>query len=403
MKKLNLLWITALILIVCSGMVSAWYTPLHLHNLESSGLDEGTYRSDLDDSGTPVYIPAIIGNGARLLATPYLVNTSYANVTASRTFDFWLNDSESTADRYFWTMGPDASNRFLCANGDTGLLTFYIPAWGGLVTTSSALNKNVWYHVVLVLSPTNGAKLYINGVLNASNAGYTAVPTASFNALRIGSNFDGSKPALQEIDNFAIFEEEYSQANVTASFNLGAGTNFLPIIPPPVISDTCCLSPDPDSCSEPYDTSGDLTPTFNFTTDLEATCYIGDDNATWTVCSTTTVAGEHICTEPATHPLVFGADKVYLNCSSEGGDTYDELNVASSYLAGNVTDSSDRLISGALVTVSKNNTINTWDSNVTDVNGYWVIGVSPNFYTICAYDPDNITLRGDCTPFVEAT
>ena len=172
-------------------------------------------------------------------------------------------------------------------------------------------------------------------------------------------------------------------------------------LPLPIISDICSTSPDPDDCTEPYNIGNDLTPSFNFTTDLTATCYIGDDNSTWTVCSTTGSAGEHICTEPATHPLVWGVDKVYLNCSGDNGNTYDELDVVSTYLSGNVTDNSDRLISGALVTASKNNTATVYGSNITDTNGYWIIGADIGFYTICAYDPDNITLRGDCTPFVE--
>jgi len=293
----------------------------------------------------------------------------------------------------------------MAATLDAGAFTYdntnYIN--GGTV---SWLKVGQWSMVTGVYNGTD-ALIYINDTLSNSVTHTANVDSAG--AIYLGQRrqtvdekeYDGTLDQCI-VMNISHTPTISTQEIIDYIYNSGdARVISAPVAAPPVISDVCSTSPDPDDCTEPYNTGGDLTPTFNFTTDVDATCYIGDDNATWTVCSTTTVAGEHICTEPATHPLVFGADKVYLNCSGTDGDTYDELNVISTYLSGNVTDNSYRLISGALVTVSKNNTPTIWDSNVTDVNGYWAIGAEIGFYTICAYDPDNITLRGDCTPFVE--
>jgi len=114
-----------------------------------------------------------------------------------------------------------------------------------------------------------------------------------------------------------------------------------------------------------------------------------------------------------TLPFTFSERRSEYNWSVEACDTSGNCNASSNrtlytweetYLEGNVTDSDDNLLSGALLSIMKNNTPNTVVANVTtNSTGGWRVLVDYGLYTICAYDPNNITLRGDCTPFVEVS
>ena len=368
--------------------------------------DNSIYENQGTVTGTPDWKASGKVNGKCYTgASEYMVftdSTQYNSLSTDFTVASWINVSADANYKVLW--GNYASDQGVAGYvSHTSLAKYYSDdnSGGGIYTNSAgSVCDNSWHYIVFVKNLTH-SMIYTDGVIGTPIANTQDIHPGE--DLRLGGYSAAARDLLGDIDEFVMANISWTKDKIDFMYNGGAGRSLEAPKIPPVISDICCTSPDPDSCTEPYDTGGDLTPTFNFTTDLTATCYIGDDNATWTVCSTTTVAGEHICTEPATHPLVFGADKVYLNCSGSGGDTYDELNVASSYLAGNVTDSSNRLISGALVTASKNNTPTIWDSNITDVNGYWVIGVSPGPYTICSYDPNNGSLRGDCTPHVVVT
>jgi hypothetical protein len=74
-------------------------------------------------------------------------------------------------------------------------------------------------------------------------------------------------------------------------------------------------------------------------------------------------------------------------------------------ITGTVNDSSGRPISNAIITVKLNNTVSIVRSNTSsDSFGNWKItNITPGVYTICAYDPNNGTLRGDCTPHVSVS
>lgn len=95
---------------------------------------------------------------------------------------------------------------------------------------------------------------------------------------------------------------------------------------PPVLSNIDCTSnPDGDT-TEPYNCTGDMTPTFEFNTDENANCDISDSNtANWIDCDTTG-ATSHSCTISYKNMLKIQTDFVYLNCTdSSGNSAYDEL------------------------------------------------------------------------------
>ena len=79
--------------------------------------------------------------------------------------------------------------------------------------------------------------------------------------------------------------------------------------------------------NEPYNTTGDLTPSFKFITDVNANCIISDVNTSYDDCQTTGNKN-HECTLQWNRSLVVGNDKVYINCTGQAGLVgYDDWDV----------------------------------------------------------------------------
>jgi len=180
---------------------------------------------------------------------------------------------------------------------------------------------------------------------------------------------------------------------------------------PPTITDAICTS-----CYSGTNNTIDTTPTINVTlSDTGDACISNSSIGNYTdcisrggLCSVAEVNTKGVCTlqesEKLTNyytpqPLYFFAnssDGVYsLNYNNTIGVTLLGM------LSGNVTDSDNNLIEGALVTASLNNTPTVLYNTTSDNIGEWTMNPSiAGIYTVCAYKPKNKTLRGDCTPFV---
>ncbi len=95
----------------------------------------------------------------------------------------------------------------------------------------------------------------------------------------------------------------------------------------------------------------------------------------------------------------------YDNASWSDWGTNRSFSVNQTYvLGGTVKDGSGAAVVGAHIFVLANGTSDTIIMNTTSgAGGIWnITDIQQNgFFTICAYDPTNTTLRGDCTPFVE--
>jgi len=179
----------------------------------------------------------------------------------------------------------------------------------------------------------------------------------------------------------------------------------------PTITNAICTS-----CISGTNNTVDSTPTINYTLDIAGVaCMTNDSTGNYTdcisrggLCSVAEVNTKGVCTlqesEKLTNyytpqPLYFFAnssDGVYsLNYNNTIGVTLLGM------LSGNVTDSDNNLIEGALVTASLNNTPTVLYNTTSDNIGEWTMNPSiAGIYTVCAYKPKNKTLRGDCTPFV---
>jgi hypothetical protein len=98
--------------------------------------------------------------------------------------------------------------------------------------------------------------------------------------------------------------------------------DFFPVIS--ALNCTSCNIPNGDTVA-PYTTS-DTTPTFNFTTDINAWCRIADQNWNYTTmggtrnCTAGEGATSHICTLTAQDELNAANSSVYISCRDVGNN-----------------------------------------------------------------------------------
>ena len=87
-----------------------------------------------------------------------------------------------------------------------------------LSTTSANLQPNNWYHIAAVYSYPGTAKIYINGVENASKSTSEALTTNNGN-LRFGQNNALAYPFNGTIDEVAIYSRAKSADEIAADVN----------------------------------------------------------------------------------------------------------------------------------------------------------------------------------------
>ncbi|MDB5258249.1 MAG: hypothetical protein JWM14_2944, partial [Chitinophagaceae bacterium] len=182
-----------------------------------------------------------IANKAYLFngSTQFMATTnSYVNPT-NHSLSVWFNTTSTVGGRI---AGFGDSRTGLSGNhdrmlwlDDDGKINFCVnPGGVGYVLSSITNNYNdgVWHHVIATCSSTNGIKLYMDGVLVASNAsalggqnftGYwkLAWESVGWNPPSTNLFFTGA------LDDFLIYSKELTSTEVTSIYNNpdGAGSN----------------------------------------------------------------------------------------------------------------------------------------------------------------------------------
>jgi hypothetical protein len=196
---------------------------------QNDGIAQNTPVLTTDRFGFPNSAYTFNGN-------QFIETTSPVSNPQTFSISLWFNTTTSTGGRLAgisqYQDGTGSYDRHIYMN-NAGELYFGVYAGGAnTVNTSGAYNDGNWHHVVGTLSVTNGVKLYVDGVLQASNAAYTsAEPQANAYWSIGGTNLGGwpSAPSSNyfsgKIDDVAIYSTELSAATISASsevYQIGA-------------------------------------------------------------------------------------------------------------------------------------------------------------------------------------
>ena len=118
--------------------------------------------------------------------------------------------------------GFDTVQMYFCVN-PTPVLRYYSYGAGTGLNGTTTLSTNTWYHTVLTQSSTDGAKIYLNGVLESSDSSMTAnaATAGSGQNLLGGYNSSGSfdLPWDGLMDQIRIYNSVLTPTQVTQLYN----------------------------------------------------------------------------------------------------------------------------------------------------------------------------------------
>jgi autotransporter-associated beta strand protein len=145
---------------------------------ETNTLDSSGYANNGIASGSPAYTnghsgQALVFDGANTVVT------LPPNVATNTSFSFagWVYWNGGPSWQRIFDFGNSTTDYlFLTPSSSAGTLRFGIKNGGGTqLVETSGLTPNQWQHVAITLSGSN-ARLYVNGLLAASNTGMSIAP-----------------------------------------------------------------------------------------------------------------------------------------------------------------------------------------------------------------------------------
>lgn len=142
-------------------------------------------------------------NALNFDGTDDYIQTSYAGISGAqpRTIEAWINTSTTTASAhyitdygFFGTGSWDNGERFSLLLNNNHQFRLEIRGWG--VNGTTALNDGNWHHVVATFDGTT-AKLYVDGIEEAS-----AIPSIAVNTTLTTDFLIGSRTDLMDVKLF---------------------------------------------------------------------------------------------------------------------------------------------------------------------------------------------------------
>ena len=206
------------------------------YRFNDDATDEGAegLGYDLTEQGSPSYTTGKVGNAIDLEST----SSQYCNATGLtgseltkiRTYDLWVkaeslpgNDncifSTGAGSDFLWIYREQPNDHIFCRLVLSNVEKFKLES-------STAISPGTWLHIILVTG-TNGAKLYINGNTTPEDTDASTDVLGANTAIYIGQRGDGNWYWDGIVDNVGLFESEYTTAEVTESYNSGNGLDFL--------------------------------------------------------------------------------------------------------------------------------------------------------------------------------
>ena len=203
---------------------------------DSFGSNNGTAVGGL------TYSTGKIGNAFQFNGTNAYVSlprtTNQFDFTGDFSISLWFNQSvngglfsncyiTSTTNRYGYNLYLQGGRiRFQTYKGNTAPSS----ATNTAQATSTAINTNTWYHVVVTKTVGNAFKMYINNVLQAlavleGDLSLTPVYSSS-NTVNIGAE-QGAYFLNGKIDALNTWTKELTQSEITELYNSGNGAQYI--------------------------------------------------------------------------------------------------------------------------------------------------------------------------------
>ncbi|MDM7859134.1 LamG domain-containing protein [Alteromonas sp. ASW11-36] len=165
---------------------------------------------------------------------------------ASGTVSFWFKVPDLSFSNRSSAGGMGIFSKDSTSFDDGGHLTMWVTSSGAIrvrmqstaasatLQTTNLINEDQWHHVAFTFG-TSGIQLYIDGVLQGSNNGFTSGLGNNREPIILGGNAwqtsDNASPANElkdlfkgSIDDLKLFDQQLSSAQITNLFNEIAGT-----------------------------------------------------------------------------------------------------------------------------------------------------------------------------------
>ena len=112
----------------------------------------------------------------------------------------------------------------------SGIYYFYLAtrhqgvgAWTGIGTSStSAINVNEWYHILVTSDGSGNAQMYIDSVLRQSVTNHNTTMANLGAPLVVGATINGTSPIQEFVGDISIcrlYKKHFSQAEVLQNYN----------------------------------------------------------------------------------------------------------------------------------------------------------------------------------------
>ena len=154
-----------------------------------------------------------------------LNRTNYPTNTLGYTISFWIYEASSTTGGGFFYFGSDAV-------GTKRMYAYLNPAFrinytnGADYISSSIISMNTWYHVVMVINPTN-CKIYLNGVLNVNATTSNYFPTNIMDNGAYLLSSPSSSPFNAYMYDFRLYNRSLSATEIMELYNIRIFYNSL--------------------------------------------------------------------------------------------------------------------------------------------------------------------------------
>jgi arabinan endo-1,5-alpha-L-arabinosidase len=192
--------------------------------------DSSGYNRILTNNGNVSFASGKIGDAAVFDGNNYLSRSQkFMSGASAFSLSCFVKCTSSTTYIY----GEDAESSFILVSTHDNKVTFNFENGWNPIQSSSTITDDQWHHVVCVYDGGISAKLYFDGVEEASRNSIAAtMPTSSAANFSLGAPPTGWGAMLNgSMDAVGIWNRALSDAEVTELYNSGTGLELEVILP----------------------------------------------------------------------------------------------------------------------------------------------------------------------------